>query len=580
MDMRTNLRYILFWFAALLAFAACNKPLTEMESIKDITADTATRQRKVLLVLIDGAVGDEYRAMSLPTFKSLEQNSIFSYDGLNSIKNEKVTVEHSWASIMTGVTADKHHVTQSIATNNFSQYPSMLTRLKQVDANFSSVAIAADASLADNLFTSANEKYVFANDDAQVNTKAVAVLPATNADLTVVHFNSPNRAGLLSSFTTSSPTYVQAAQNIDNYVKQQINAVKSRPRFARENWMIMIVSTTGSSTQSAQVPWSAFEDKNHNTLYFFYNPLFQLRSFTKPSATSLIPYQGTTPAYLISGAANNRYASMEAGANSNDLYFGTTGDFTVQCKIKTPTGGINYPSFFGKREAFSGDKPGWLFFFEGNGWGFNVSQGGGNRQVVTTTVVNDNKWHTLTGVVKLENGVRTITSFTDGVKMGSTAITGWNLDSPVPLSAGWRDGSNSGTAKMINITDIRVYNAALPDAYISSNFCRIEVADNDPYYNNLIGFWPSTEVLQDPITSKYFLKDASPKNRNLIIADYAKSDFYDSQFGVCPPLSEAVYKLAPLAVDVASQIYSWLGIPARPSWNLDGKSWIPNYSNQ
>lgn len=578
--MRKNFRYILTWFAALVVVAACNKPLVEANSGVEVPSDTTARTEKVLLILIDGAVGDEYRSLALPTLKSLEQNSIFSYDGLNSINNEKVTLEQSWSSIMTGVTSAKHNVTQSLATNNFGQYPSFLSRLKQVDANFYSVAIAANTALADNLFTAANEKFVFANNDGEVNNKAKSLLAATPADVVVVHFNSPNQAGLSSSYTAASPAYVQAAQNVDGYIKQQIAAVQSRPAFAKENWMIMIVSTTGSNLQNALVPWSAFEDKNHNTLYFFFNPRFQLRSFTKPSATSLIPYQGTTPTYLISGAANNRYASMEAAASSTDLNFGTTGDFTVQCKIKTPTGGINYPSFFGKRASFDGTSPGWLFFFEGNGWGFNVSQGGGNRQVVTGTVINDNKWHTLTGVVKLENGVRTITSFTDGVKMGSTAITGWNLDSPSPFSAGWRNGSNSGSAKQINITDIRIYNAALPDAYISSNFCRIEVPTTDTYYNNLIGFWPSSAVFQDPITDKYYLKDESPKNRKLIIAEYAKTDFYDSQFGVCPPLSEAVYKLAPLAVDVASQIYSWLGVPARPSWNLDGKSWVPNYSNQ
>lgn len=577
--MKIKFRHILFGLAAVLVFASCNKSLVENNDSKEIVADTAAREKKVLLIMVDGAVGNEFRTLALPTLKSLEQNSIYSYDGLNSINNEKISTDQSWASIMTGVTADKHEVTSDVTANNFDEFPSFITRLKQVEPGFKVVTIAADSRISSSLFTNADEKNVYANNDAEVNNKAKATLQSADADMVIVHFNSPNQAGLSSSFSATSSAYAQAAQNIDSYIRQQIDVVKARPGYAHEDWLIMIVSTVGSNQQASMIPWNAFEDKNHNTLYFFYNPRFQLRSYSKPSANTNIPYIGMTPSYIVSGPASTQYAYMDSAVNDDDLDFGTTGSFTVQCKVKMPTGTQYYPSFFGKRASFDGTSAGWLFFLEGNGWGFNVSQGGGNRQVVTGTAINDGKWHTLNGVVKFENSVRTIAAFLDGVKIGQADITNWNLNTTARLRAGWNAGSNGGTGKSMNITDIRIYNVALPDAYISSNYCTVDIPTADAYYNNLLGFWPSLTVMQDFQREKYLLRDHSTKDRPLVIQNYIRNDFNDSQFGVCPPLSTAVYNMAPLAIDVANQVYSWFGVPVRPSWNLDGKSWIPSYSD-
>ena len=577
--MRINLRYIFFWLVTVAIVASCNKSLVETSDGKGTTADTLIKTKKALLILIDGAVGSEYRALALPTLKSLEQNSIFSYDGLNTMTNEYVNTDQSWSNIMTGVTAQKHNVTTSISTNNFTSYPPFIKHLKDVDAGFNVTTIAADSRFSSELLAVADEKFVYPDNDAEVNTKAKTVLQNTTSEMIIVHFNSPNLAGLSSTFTSASATYAQAAQNVDGYIKQQIDALKSRTSFSKEDWVVMIVSSVGSNVQSTTTPWNAFEDKNHNTLYFFYNPRFQLRSYTKPNANSLIPYIGSAPLYNINGPASTRNAIMESGVNTSDLDFGTTGSFTVQCKVKMPTGTTFYPGFFGKRANFNGSTPGWLFFLEGNGWGFNVSQGGGNRQVVTTTAINDNKWHTLTGVVEFKNNVRTMTAYTDGIRHGTSDITNWNLNSPSPVTVGWIDGSLGATAKTATITDVRIYNIALSDAYISSNYCRVDMPDTDPYYPNLLGFWPSQEVWFNVDLNKYFLWDHSSKGRRLMIGDFVRSGYNDSQFGVCPPLSEAVYNLAPHAVDVANQVFSWFGVPVRPSWNLDGKAWVPSYSD-
>jgi hypothetical protein len=580
---------ILFWLIILFTFTFCNKSVVKVDNGNEVIADTVARSKKALLILVDGAQGEEYQAMALPTLKSLEQNSIYSYTGLNSIVNEKMTTDGGLASVMTGVASAKHEVTNDITVNNFAQYPSLVTRLKGISPAFKIVTVAADADVSNYLFSSADEKYVYANDDAAVSGKTVSLLQTTNANVVIAHFNSPNQAGLATSFSESSPDYAQAAANIDNYIKTQIETIKNRPAFAIEDWIVMIASSVGSQQQNTNVPWNAFEDKNHNGLYFFYNPRFQSRSYTKPAAGSLLPYQGLSENYLIGGGtANNRTAYMDSTLDWSDLNFGTAGSYTIWCKIKTTTSGsFNYPSFLGKRATFDAVNAGWLFFFEGNKWGFNVSGGGGSantqaRDNATSNDLGDGKWHTLVATITQNGTNRNLNIYTDGAKYtgassGSTIANTVNLNSTSPLMAGWRPSSNSSSTRPITITDIRIYNLVLPDVYISSNYCTVSVPPEDPYYNNLLGFWPCLEVLTDN-SGKLYFQDYSLKNRRLILNDFISAQFNDTQFGVCPPVSEAMYKLAPMAVDVANQMYSWFGIPVSPLWSLDGKTWVPSYN--
>ncbi|MFV0606114.1 MAG: LamG-like jellyroll fold domain-containing protein [Niabella sp.] len=578
--MGTFFKYTLLGLAAIIIFNACNKSVVEYDASKQVDADTVTRQKKALVIVIDGAVGDQYRTMALPNFKALEQNSIYSYDGLNFIDFGKVSLSRSWASIFTGVNADKHNVNQALATNNFAQYPSFITRLKQADNNFYVATVAASDSMSTNLFTTANEKYVYVNDDAAVNTKAKSLLQSTAADLTIVHFNTPFEAGVASSFTAASPSYNQASVNVDNYIKQEIDAIKARSNYVNEDWMISIVSSLGSNAASTSVPWNAFEDANHNTLCFFYSPKFQLKSYTKPSANTIIPYQGTSPQYWVNTTtANNQTATMET--NETDFDLGSSGDYTIQCKIKRfTTTNSWYPGFVSKRASFTTTSPGWLFFLTAKTWGFNVSQGSGNRQVVNGTVIADQQWHTLTVVIKTEGAARNLYAYTDGVKASAVTNLGtWNITSPSPVNIGYMPGSINYDPAQMNITDIRFYNTALSDAEISSSYCTVDVPTGDPYYSNLVGFWPSLEVLDDAALGKKYLKDHSSHGRRLVVNNFVNAQFNDSQFGVCPPVSAAVYRTAPLAIDIASQIYSWFGVPASPVWDLDGKAWVPNYSN-
>ena len=256
--------------------------------------------------------------------------------------------------------------------------------------------------------------------------------------------------------------------------------------------------------------------------------------------------------------------------------FGDTGSYTIQCKVKFPAGNVNYPAFLSKRASFSPGVVGWVFFREADFWQINFGQTGMGNTQIRGASISDNQWHTLTVVIRQEGAQRNVYTYTDGVLYsGSRNISRYgNLNSPQPLTVGNLPPDDNGDLTNYFVTDIRFYNAALSDEYIASNFCKTDVDDADPYKSNLLGFWPSISVRGDKT-----IPDLSGNNHDLVVENYNSGSFNDVTNRVCPPITETIYKTVPNSVDVAFQIYQWLGIAVPSTWNLDGKNWIPTYSD-
>ncbi|MCH5597297.1 DUF4983 domain-containing protein [Niabella ginsengisoli] len=219
-----------------------------------------------------------------------------------------------------------------------------------------------------------------------------------------------------------------------------------------------------------------------------------------------------------------------------------------------------------------------MFFLEGDYWmiNFGHESGSGNAQLAGTKV-SDNQWHTLTATInQVDANTRNVYVFTDGVRSASpiNIASRGNLNSPRPFNVGNLISSNGEINADYFVTDIRFYNTALPDAYIQANYCRTDIPE-DGYKTNLMGFWPSNVVEPDGKT----IKDQSGGNNHLTIQSYNPGIFNDVSTKVCPPIVDAVYRSVPNSVDVAMQVYQWLGILTPPSWKLDGKTWVPQYIN-
>jgi len=114
----------------------------------------APKVQKVLLIGIDGVRPDALKLAHTPYLDGLIRNGAFAYDtqilGERYLLNDTVSAP-GWASILTGVWADKHGVHHSTFRGaNLGRYPTFLERLKRArpharTAVFVSCALPATA---------------------------------------------------------------------------------------------------------------------------------------------------------------------------------------------------------------------------------------------------------------------------------------------------------------------------------------------------------------------------------------------------------------------------------------------------
>ncbi len=554
---------------------SCNKDF--VNTLKNAGSDSTVigkGERKTLLIIVDGAVGTEVRAAKPRNLSLLADFAIHSYDALADYNTTTgMSNAKGWSNILTGVKADKHQVTGTDFTgNNLAQYPSLIKHLKEKRPDWRTSAFVANKEVIDFLAADATEKNSFAGDDAAVKEAVKSELSSKNSAFVLAQFHKVDVAGTAGSYSVSDPGYKAAILKTDEYIGEILSALRGRPNYADENWLVIITSNKGSNvaTDPAGAIRNAYQDSRRNTFFFAFNPRFNSLNPTRPG--TIIPYIGTSPLY----DGNNAASKAEALDGGTTYDFGAEGSYTISCKVKFKTGNYSYPAFLGKRDGFGGGKPGWVFFLEGNLWQINIGQvGQGNVQVKGQTV-SDDKWHTLTAVIRQEGAKRMVYTYTDGVYSGNSAdIAGkGNINSPAPLTVGFIKDSRGSNPVGYFVTDLRIYNEALTAEYIASNFCKINITPDDQYRNNLLGFWPATSVSG---TKK--LTDFSGKGHDLTVDQLNSVSFTELSTQICPDISEEVYRTVPNSVDIANLVYLWYGIIVPDSWGLDGKIWVPTYSD-
>ncbi|MGE9313769.1 hypothetical protein ACLOAU_19110 [Niabella sp. CJ426] len=574
MKLNTILRLLLVMTGFATLHTACNKSEKNvLESPENISHPEA-KARKVLLVVLDGGVGAEIKKIAPPNIMDATEHAIFSWDAIVSHKQANpVTKQMGWATLLTGVMQDKHHVASSAADNHFSDYPTLFTKLKQLNPQLRTVALSTSAEISSVYAKDATEKKSFSADEA-VNGAALEELGSQNPDLLVVGFKGAEDAGVASSYTAASPAYKDAILTIDGYIAKMIQAIQTRPGFNQEDWMIILTSSKGSDSYDASKPWTAYEDERYNNFFVCFNPRFSYSLHEKPL---VFPHYGATMSYQIGDDSKpNSYAALNA---NNFLDLSTSGDYTIQFKIKAAPGNdYAWPSFFGKMQQFNESSSGWICFLQDDFWVFSAAgtSGTGGRMQAKGGKVSDGEWHTCSMVIKGAGSGRSVAVFTDGVLNSTGTLGARNITTAEPFRIGYRPGNNYGSdwsPAYLLVTDISVYKKAQSNAYIGSNYCATtpDLADAD-----LLTYW-SCRSISGSAGNTYFADNTGMNN--LYLKQSNITSFSDISLLVCSTVDDEAYKLVPSSMDVASQVYSWLRYPVSPEWKLDGQIWVPKYQD-
>ncbi|QIL39389.1 DUF4983 domain-containing protein [Pedobacter sp. HDW13] len=552
---------------ALVAVFSCNKELADKKDFSNNTGGEVAdaQKQKVLYIIVDGARGESIFKSPTPNLSRMIKTGMFT---INSVSDENGLNSTSWADMLTGYDKTKHKViSEDFANNKLTDYPMFFKRVKDNTA-LRTAAFSISQSLSSKLISNADVNSTFATDEA-VKTATLTELANNDAAVVLAEFQGVDKAGAQYGYDASVPQYAAAITNIDTYIGELNNAIKARASFSKENWLIVIASNKGGNYPviPALMDQTLYSKPLLNSFVILYNPIFKSTIYNKPTNLNSLPYYGS-----YGKLSGDTLASVDA-VKSNAYNFGTTGEYTVEFKLKVQAfGTLNAPIFF-KTSSPANATTGWWIIHNGSNGTWRL--GGLASAAIatpTTKAMEVNTWYNIGFKVYFVGTVRYVQLYQDGDPVGpATVITGRNANNSEPLVAGYRSGYGNSATQFI--TDVRIFNAAVPDAIIKDFACQVDLDSRHPNYNNLIGYWPSLNgagtLVKDYSKSKNdFVFQKSPQWINF--------EDYDSKFCIKP--TPELYQKVPRGIDIPRFILGWLNINAT-GFNLDGKVWTPIYNN-
>ena len=209
---------------------------------------------KVLLIGIDGVRSDVLAEVSTPHIDALAASGWYTDRARTTTPSVSGP---SWSSMLTGVWPEKHGVTDNNFTGrDYDTWPGFLTRAERERPELSTFAALDWMPLAElpeggPVVSSAIDTRVtvdgydlgWAGADGEVAARAVLHLAEADPDAMFVYLGNPDET---SHRTGSIGTeYRDAIALADQHVGMLIDAVRVRPGFAGEDWLVLISTDHG-----------------------------------------------------------------------------------------------------------------------------------------------------------------------------------------------------------------------------------------------------------------------------------------------------------------------------------------------
>lgn len=505
-----------------------------------ITAQT----KKVLFIGIDGCRPEVMMALNTINIQSLISQSIYSTDALCA---STTWSGNGWSTMLTGVWHNKHNVQDNNFTApNFTAYPDFLTRAETFNPNLKTISLAHWSPINNNIINNADVKTNFSTDLA-VKNAAVTALQNDNPDILFVDFDDVDHAGHSYGFSSGVSQYTSSIQTTDQYIGEIVSAMKNRPTYNSEDWLVLVTTDHGATDTAHGGP----NLSERNIFTIFSNPNFtptQINRTVNQSAKTF--NQVNFPA--------GTYAKP---ASQTPFNFGATQDFTVEFWVKPNASYTSDPVMISNKNWNSGNNKGFnISGYSGQTYRLNIGDGT-NRIDLNGGKLTVNQWKHIAvsfdrdGLVKVyEDGV--VVTF---AKMQSIG----DITSGLPLTIN-QDGTNTyGLNLAASYKDVRIWNSALPETVIV-NWANQDVTSSHPFYSQLLANYKMSETTGNTLT------DSSTNNNSATITGTPTRNLNTtSNFTIFD------YLATPRETDHMPTVFNWLCIPVQASWGIDGVNRIP-----
>ena len=210
---------------------------------------------KLLYIGIDGLRPDALLAADTPALDSLLVQGFLATDA----RCEDLTFSGpNWSTILHGIHRDKHNVT----TNNYEnsrldQYPDLFALLEAHNPDWNTVRITTwDAIYKfQPTGTDIDIFHEYSRQGDELAAKDAAALlagthpdhPQLDVDALFLYIADVDEGGHAHGFHPESPQYLDAIHTADRQVGLVLDAMRSRPDFDNENWLVIMTSDHGGS---------------------------------------------------------------------------------------------------------------------------------------------------------------------------------------------------------------------------------------------------------------------------------------------------------------------------------------------
>ena len=210
---------------------------------------------KVLVIGIDGVRPDVLAEVATPNIDALAAAGWYTAQARTT--NPSVSGP-SWSSMLTGVWPEKHGVTNnSFIGRDYTTYPSFLTRVEAARpelATFAALDWIPLAELLDDpgpvLPAVIDVREVvngydlgWAEADGEIAARAARHLSEGDPDAMFVYFGNPDETS--HRHASIGAEYRDAIALSDSHVGMVVDAMRARPSFADEDWLVLISTDHG-----------------------------------------------------------------------------------------------------------------------------------------------------------------------------------------------------------------------------------------------------------------------------------------------------------------------------------------------
>ncbi|WP_430973810.1 alkaline phosphatase family protein [Sunxiuqinia rutila] len=235
-----------------------------MLMILSFTVTLATAQNKVLIIGIDGCKPDCLLEARTPNLDQLWKNGAYSFNAqTDPISSSGIC----WTGMLTGVWHEKHKVISNEYKNpNLSAYPHFFHRIKEQNPTMKTYSVVNWSPIHNILQEGDADIANYLLRDKKVSRRAVDLLKDSDPDVLFVQLDEVDGAGHKHDYTTESQQYLKAIEKADLLVGKIVQAIKERPTFHTEDWLILVSTDHGGSNfgHGKDIP-------EHTTIFYIAN---------------------------------------------------------------------------------------------------------------------------------------------------------------------------------------------------------------------------------------------------------------------------------------------------------------------